>query len=62
MGEGLNVRDWLYAEDYCKAIDLIVRKGRIGEIHNVGGHNEIRNIDIVKLIIRELWKSEGLIT
>ncbi|MBO4651718.1 MAG: dTDP-glucose 4,6-dehydratase [Lachnospiraceae bacterium] len=61
-GEGLNVRDWLYVEDHCKAIDLIVRKGRIGEVYNVGGHNEMRNIDIVKLIIRELGKSEDLIT
>lgn len=61
-GEGLNVRDWLYVEDHCKAIDLIVRKGRIGEVYNVGGHNEMRNIDIVKLIIKELGKSEELIT
>lgn len=61
-GEGLNVRDWLYVEDHCKAIDLIVRKGRIGEVYNVGGHNEMRNIDIVKLIIRELGKDESLIT
>lgn len=61
-GEGLNVRDWLYVEDHCKAIDLIVRKGRIGEVYNVGGHNEMRNIDIVKLIIHELGKSEDLIT
>lgn len=61
-GEGLNVRDWLYVEDHCKAIDLIVRRGRIGEVYNVGGHNEMRNIDIVKLIIHELGKSEDLIT
>ena len=61
-GEGLNVRDWLYVEDHCKAIDLIVRKGRIGEVYNVGGHNEMKNIDIVKLIIHELGKSEDLIT
>ena len=61
-GEGKNVRDWLYVEDHCKAIDLIVRKGRIGEVYNVGGHNEMRNIDIVKLIIKELGKSEDLIT
>lgn len=61
-GEGLNVRDWLYVEDHCKAIDLIVHKGRIGEVYNVGGHNEMRNIDIVKLIIHELGKSEDLIT
>ena len=61
-GQGLNVRDWLYVENHCKAIDLIVRKGRIGEIYNVGGHNEMRNIDIVKLIVHELGKSEDLIT
>lgn len=61
-GEGHNVRDWLYVEDHCKAIDLILHKGRIGEVYNVGGHNEMRNIDIVKLIIHELGKSEDLIT
>ncbi|MBO5355490.1 MAG: dTDP-glucose 4,6-dehydratase [Clostridia bacterium] len=61
-GEGLNVRDWLYVEDHCKAIDLIVRKGRVGEVYNVGGHNEKRNIDIVKIILRELGKPESLIT
>ena len=61
-GEGINVRDWLYVEDHCKAIDLIVHKGRAGEVYNVGGHNEMRNIDIVKLICRELGKSERLIT
>lgn len=61
-GEGLNVRDWLYVEDHCKAIDMIIQKGRVGEVYNVGGHNEMRNIDIVKLIIHELGKSEDLIT
>ena len=61
-GEGLNVRDWLFVEDHCKAIDLILRKGRIGEVYNVGGHNEMRNIDIVKLIVHALGKSEDLIT
>ncbi|MBQ9661781.1 MAG: dTDP-glucose 4,6-dehydratase [Oscillospiraceae bacterium] len=61
-GEGLNVRDWLYVEDHCKAIDLILHKGRIGEVYNVGGHNEMRNIDIVKLIIEALGKDESLIT
>lgn len=61
-GEGLNVRDWLYVEDHCKAIDLILHKGRVGEVYNVGGHNEMRNIDIVKLICHELGKSEDLIT
>ena len=61
-GQGLNVRDWLYVEDHCKAIDLIIHKGRIGEVYNVGGHNEKRNIDIVKLICSELGKPESLIT
>ncbi len=61
-GEGLNVRDWLYVKDHCKAIDLIIHKGKIGEVYNVGGHNEMRNIDIVKLICKELGKSEDLIT
>ena len=60
-GDGLNVRDWLYVEDHCKAIDLILRKGRVGEVYNVGGHNEMRNIDIVKLICQELGKPESLI-
>ncbi|SUP37251.1 dTDP-glucose 4,6-dehydratase [Veillonella criceti] len=61
-GEGKNVRDWLYVEDHCKAIDLIIHKGREGEVYNVGGHNEMANIDIVKLICKELGKSENLIT
>ena len=61
-GEGLNVRDWLYVEDHCRAIDLIVRKGREGEVYNIGGHNEMRNIDIVKLICQALGKPESLIT
>ena len=61
-GEGLNVRDWLYVEDHCKAIDLVVSNGRIGEVYNIGGHNEMRNIDIVKLIVHELGKNEDLIT
>ena len=61
-GEGLNVRDWLYVEDHCKAIDLVIHKGRIGEVYNIGGHNEMRNIDIVKLIIKALGKDESIIT
>ena len=60
-GDGLNVRDWLYVEDHCRAIDLILRKGRVGEVYNVGGHNEMKNIDIVTLICRELGKDESLI-
>ena len=61
-GEGLNVRDWLYVEDHCKAIDLIIHKGRVGEVYNIGGHNEMRNIDIVKIICKALDKPESLIT
>lgn len=61
-GEGLNVRDWLYVEDHCKAIDLILRDGTAGEVYNIGGHNEMKNIDIVKLICEYLDKPESLIT
>ena len=61
-GQGLNVRDWLYVEDHCKAIDLVIHKGREGEVYNIGGHNEMCNIDIVKLICHELGKPESLIT
>ena len=61
-GDGKNVRDWLYVEDHCKAIDLIIHNGRVGEVYNVGGHNEKRNIDIVKIICKELNKPESLIT
>lgn len=61
-GNGLNVRDWLYVKDHCKAIDLIIHNGKIGEVYNVGGHNEMANIDIVKLICKKLGKSEDLIT
>ncbi len=61
-GEGLNVRDWLYVEDHCRAIDLIIREGKVGEVYNSGGHNEMRNIDIVKLICHALDKPESLIT
>ncbi len=61
-GDGQNIRDWLYVEDHCKAIDLIIHKGRNGEVYNIGGHNEMRNIDIVKIICRELGKPESLIT
>lgn len=61
-GDGKNIRDWLYVEDHCRAIDLILHKGRIGEVYNVGGHNEMANIDIVKLILKKLGKPESLIT
>lgn len=60
-GDGQNVRDWLYVEDHCRAIDLILQKGRAGEVYNVGGHNEMKNLDIVKLICKELGKPESLI-
>ena len=61
-GEGLNVRDWLYVEDHCAAIDLILEKGKVGQVYNIGGHNERKNIDIVRLICRVLDKPESLIT
>ena len=61
-GDGMNVRDWLYVEDHCRAIDLILEKGREGQIYNVGGHNEMHNIDIVRLILQKLGRSEDLIT
>lgn len=61
-GNGQNVRDWLYVEDHCRAIDLVIHKGREGEVYNIGGHNEMANINIVKLICKELGKSEDLIT
>ena len=63
-GKGENVRDWLYVEDHCKAIDLVVRQGKEGEVYNVGGHNEMKNIDIVRLTIRTIHnmmeKDKGL--
>lgn len=61
-GDGKNVRDWLYVEDHCKAIDLIITKAKDGSVYNVGGHNERANIDIVKMILSELECSEDLIT
>ena len=60
-GNGDNVRDWLYVEDHCSAVDLIIHKGTIGEVYNIGGNNERSNIDIVKLILRELGKPNTLI-
>lgn len=60
-GNGENVRDWLYVEDHCRAIDLIIHAGKVGEVYNVGGHNEKRNIDIVRIICQELGKPESLI-
>lgn len=60
-GSGVNVRDWLYVEDHCRAIDLILEGGKVGEVYNVGGHNEMQNLQIVKLILKELGKPETLI-
>lgn len=60
-GNGLNVRDWLHVYDHCTAIDLIIHEGKIGEIYNIGGNNEKSNIDVVKIILKELGKSEKLI-
>ena len=60
-GDGLQIRDWLYVEDHCSAIDTVLHKGKIGEVYNVGGNNEKANIEIVKLILQELGKPESLI-
>lgn len=61
-GNGANVRDWLHVYDHCTAIDLVVRKGRDGEVYNIGGHNERTNLEVVKTILRELGKDESLIS
>lgn len=61
-GKGENIRDWLYVEDHCSAIDLVMRKGREGEVYNVGGHNERTNLEVVKTILQELGKPESLIS
>jgi dTDP-glucose 4,6-dehydratase len=60
-GKGENVRDWLHVYDHCTAIDLIIHKGRVGEVYNIGGHNERTNIEVVKTILKELGKPESLI-
>jgi len=60
-GKGINVRDWLYVGDHCAAIDLIIRRGTVGEVYNIGGHNERKNIDVVKTILKILGKGEDLI-
>ena len=60
-GTGENVRDWLYVTDHCSAIDLVIRKGRDGEVYNIGGHNERTNLEVVKTILRSLNKPESLI-
>lgn len=56
-GDGLNIRDWLYVEDHCKAIDMVINNGRLGEVYNVGGHNERTNIAIVKTVIDYINKN-----
>ncbi|AFQ45994.1 dTDP-glucose 4,6-dehydratase [Desulfosporosinus meridiei] len=61
-GKGENVRDWLYVKDHCKAVDLVMRKGRLGEVYNIGGHNERTNLEVVRTILSELGKPESLIT
>ncbi|WP_187115485.1 dTDP-glucose 4,6-dehydratase [Turicibacter sanguinis] len=61
-GNGENVRDWLHVYDHCAAIDLILHKGRVGEVYNVGGHNERTNLEVVRTILKALGKSEDLIT
>ena len=60
-GKGENIRDWLYVKDHCRAIDLIIHNGTLGEVYNIGGHNERTNIEVVKTILRELKKPENLI-
>lgn len=61
-GTGENVRDWLYVEDHCRAIDMILENGKVGEVYNIGGHNERSNLDVVKTILKQLGKPESLIT
>ena len=61
-GTGENVRDWLYVEDHCRAIDMILQNGKVGEVYNIGGHNEKSNLEVVKIILREVGKPESLIT
>ncbi|MEL7605876.1 MAG: dTDP-glucose 4,6-dehydratase [Sedimentibacter saalensis] len=60
-GKGENVRDWLYVEDHCSAIDMIIHNGRVGEVYNIGGHNERTNLEVVQTILSELSKPESLI-
>jgi len=60
-GDGLHVRDWLYVEDHCEAVDLVLHRGKAGEVYNIGGNNERRNIEVVKTILAELGKPESLI-
>ena len=60
-GDGKNIRDWLHVYDHCQAIDLVLHEGKLGEVYNIGGHNEKQNIQIVKLILEALKKDESLI-
>jgi dTDP-glucose 4,6-dehydratase len=60
-GDGKNVRDWIHVKDHCEAIDLIIHEGKEGEIYNIGGENERSNIEVVKMILKELSKPESLI-
>ena len=61
-GTGENVRDWLYVEDHCRAIDMILQDGKVGEVYNIGGHNEKSNLEVVKIILQQIGKPESLIT
>ena len=61
-GDGMNVRDWLHVADHCSAIDAVVRRGRVGEVYNIGGNNEKPNLELIKLLLKLLGKSESLIT
>ncbi len=61
-GTGENVRDWLYVEDHCRAIDMILQDGKVGEVYNIGGHNEKSNLEVVKTILKQVGKPESLIT
>ena len=61
-GKGENVRDWLYVKDHCAAVDLVMREGKVGEVYNIGGHNEKSNLEVVKIILEKLGKPESLIT
>lgn len=61
-GNGLNVRDWIYVNDHCQAVELVLREGKPGEVYNIGGHHEMANMDIVRLILKKMGKPESLIT
>jgi dTDP-glucose 4,6-dehydratase len=60
-GDGKNIRDWLYVHDHCRAIDLVLHKGTIGEVYNIGGHNEKTNLEITEILLNKLGKSKDLI-